>query len=103
MDETELLKMSGFSAGSIAIVLLVYRFLKSIKGKRFISVCCQRKVDIGFDIGSVETPREHKNPMIVIDGTPRESNPERNKTAGQASKQTEIQTAETTSNIYAPG
>jgi hypothetical protein len=38
-----------------------------------------------------------------IDGTPRESNPERNKATGQASIKTEIQTTETPSNIYAPG
>ena len=93
MDETELLKMSGFSAGSIAIVLLVYRILKSVKGKRFISVCCQRKVDIGFDIGNVETPKEHKNPMIVIDGTPSHNNPERKQTNGQAFQVVKIQPA----------
>lgn len=74
MDE-DLLKMSGVSAGSIAILLLVYRILKELKGKRFISVCCQRKIDIGFDVGTVETPKLQTNPMIVIDGTSSENNP----------------------------
>lgn len=87
--EEDLLKMSGVSAGSIAILLLVYRILKSMKGKRFISVCCQRKMDIGFDVGTVDTPKEHNNPMIVIDGTSRKYDPERKQTQGQ-----EVQTIE---------
>jgi hypothetical protein len=87
--EEDLLKMSGVSAGSIAILLLIYRILKSMKGKRFISVCCQRKIDMGFDVGTVETPKEQNNPMIVIDGTTRKHNPEREQT-----KRQEVQTIE---------
>jgi hypothetical protein len=80
MDDTELLKMSGLSAGSIAIILLIYRILKTLKGKRFISVCCQKKLDIGFDVGNVETPKHYTNPIIVVDGTPSVNNPERKQT-----------------------
>lgn len=74
--EEDLLKMSGVSAGSIAILLLVYRILKSVKGKRFVSVCCQRKIDMGFDVKEMETPKVQNNPMIVVDGTSRTHNPE---------------------------
>jgi hypothetical protein len=89
MDE-DLLKMSGVSAGSIAVLLLIYRILKELKGKRFISVCCQRKIDIGFDVGTVVTPKEQNNPMIVIDGTSRKHNPERKQTDGQAIQTVEV-------------
>ena len=88
--EEDLLKMSGVSAGSIAIVLLIYRILKSMKGKRFISVCCQQKMDVGFDVGTVETPKEQNNPMIVIDGTTRTHNPERKQTLGQTLQTLEV-------------
>ena len=81
--------MSGVSAGSIAILLLLYRILKELKGKRFISVCCQRKIDIGFDVGTVETPKQTNNPMI-IDGTTRSHNPEREQTKGQAIQTLEV-------------
>lgn len=91
MEETDLLKLSGLSAGSITIILLIYRILKSVKGKRFISVCCQRKMDIGFDIGTVETPREHKNPMIVIDGATGAHNSEREQTNRQEIQTIKIQ------------
>ena len=67
MDDTELLKMSGASAGTIAIILLVYKILKSMIGKRFISKCCDKKIEVGLDIK--ETPNtpvvvEIKNPML---------------------------------------
>lgn len=61
-----------------------------MKGKRFISVCCQRKIDIGFDVGTVETPKEQINPMIVIDGATRKYDPERKQTQGQAIQTVEV-------------
>jgi hypothetical protein len=76
MDE-ELLKMSGASAGTIAIVLVVYKILKSALGKRLISNCCGRKIEVGLDIkDSVPTPKDEvcleiKNPIHTQnDATP---------------------------------
>ena len=70
MDGTDILKLSGASAGTVAIVLLVYRVLKSLIGKRIISHCCDKTFEVGVDIkDSVPTPKEEvalevkNNPM----------------------------------------
>lgn len=47
MEEADLLKMAGLSTSGVAILLVVYRL---VKGKKFISSCCGRKVDVGFDV-----------------------------------------------------
>lgn len=53
MDDVALLKMSGMSAGSLAILLLVYRLLKSAVGKKFVSDCCGRRGEVGFTVRSM--------------------------------------------------
>lgn len=69
MDDAQLFKMSGASAGTIAIILIIYRVLKSIQGKRLISNCCGKKLEVGIEIkDSVPTPKEEtcieiKNPI----------------------------------------
>jgi hypothetical protein len=76
MDDTELFKMSGASAGTVAIVLLIYRILKSVSGKRFVSTCCGRKAEIGFDVRNAtpipkvdeEVKIQIKNPIHQVDG-----------------------------------
>lgn len=50
MDDAQLFKMSGASAGTVAIILIVYRVLKSVAGKRLVSTCCGRKAEVGFEI-----------------------------------------------------
>jgi hypothetical protein len=66
MDD-ELLKMSGVSAGTIAIVLLVYKIAKQLLGKRLVSNCCGKKLEVGVEIkDTVITPDvclEIKNPI----------------------------------------
>lgn len=62
MEEADLLKMAGLSTSGVAMILVVYRVLKSVKGKKFISSCCGRKVDVGFDVREM-TPKQE----IVID------------------------------------
>lgn len=57
MDDTDLLKVSGFSASTIAIVLIVYRVLKSVMGKKLISSCCGRKIEVGVAVAEM-TPKE---------------------------------------------
>lgn len=49
MDE-QLLKMSGASAGTIAVVIIVYKILKSVLGKKIISNCCGKKMEVGIDV-----------------------------------------------------
>lgn len=50
MEDTDLLKAAGLSTTGVVIVLAVYRVLKSIKGKRFVSSCCGKKFDVGIDV-----------------------------------------------------
>jgi hypothetical protein len=71
MDDSDLLKLSGVSGGTIAIILLVYKILKSVMGKKLVSNCCGRKMEVGIDVQD-STPKkdvclEIKNPMIVDD------------------------------------
>lgn len=71
MDE-ELLKMSGASAGSVAILLLLYKILKQAVGKRYISNCCGHKAEIGLDIRDVVvTPKENVVPLHIDARDPR--------------------------------
>ena len=64
MDDAELFKMSGASAGTIAIVLLAYRIFKSVLGKRLVSNCCGRKMEVGIDIKDATTPVA-VNPLVI--------------------------------------
>jgi hypothetical protein len=48
-----MLEMAGISTTGVAIVLIAYRFLKTMRGKKFVSSCCGRKMDIGFDVTDI--------------------------------------------------
>lgn len=67
--EESVLQTSGLSAGTIVVILIIYRLLKSIEGKRFVSRCCGKKAEVGFEIKNMETPPandislEIKNPI----------------------------------------
>ena len=68
MDDAELLKVSGFSASTIAVVLIVYRLLKTITGKKIVSNCCGKKVEVGVAVAEMtpkceETVLEIRNPI----------------------------------------
>jgi hypothetical protein len=54
--ETTLLQQSGMSAGLIAILLIVYRVLKSVNGNRMVSSCCGKKSELGFVIEPITPP-----------------------------------------------
>lgn len=68
MEETDLLKMAGVSTTGVAIVLIVYRVLKSIQGKKLVSNCCGKKLEVGVAVAPM-TPKEEEvvvkveNPM----------------------------------------
>jgi hypothetical protein len=64
MDEITMLKTAGLSTSGIAIILIVYRVLKTMKGKRFVSSCCGKKLEMGIDVEEM-TPKQIviHNPM----------------------------------------
>ena len=62
MDTTDLFKMAGLSTSGVALILIAYRVLKSVMGKRLVSSCCGKKMDIGVDIQPM-TPKEE--PVVV--------------------------------------
>lgn len=68
MEETDLLKMAGVSTTGVAIVLIVYRVLKSIQGKKLVSSCCGKKMEVGVAVAPM-TPKQEEvvvniqNPM----------------------------------------
>ena len=75
MDTTDLLKVSGLSASSIAIVLIIYRIGKLVVGKKLVSSCCGKKMEVGIDVVNMTpTPDqvaiEIKNPMPKINSPP---------------------------------
>ena len=81
MDDADLMKLSGASAGTVAIVLLVYRVFKSVLGKKLVSNCCGRKMEVGIDVQQ-STPREHqtleiKNPLHSRDDVAQEHSEQR--------------------------
>jgi len=56
MEETDLLKMAGVSTTGVAILLIVYRILRTIKGKKLVSKCCGKKIELGVDVEEM-TPK----------------------------------------------
>ena len=70
MDETDLLKTAGLSTTGVAIILIVYRIVKLMKGKKLISSCCGKKIEMGIDVQTM-TPKDEpitiaiSNPMMA--------------------------------------
>lgn len=70
MDDT-LLMNAGLSTTGVAILLLVYRLVKSVQGKKLVSSCCGRKAELGFDV----KPMTPQPPPQIVVRTPLESLP----------------------------
>jgi hypothetical protein len=49
MDD-ETLMNAGLSTTGVAILLIVYRVLKTMQGKKLVSTCCGRKGEMGVDV-----------------------------------------------------
>lgn len=64
MDDADLFKMAGVSTTGFAVILIVYRFLKSIRGKKLVSNCCGIKGEISIDIQHV-TPKPTQEAMVI--------------------------------------
>lgn len=68
-----MLKTAGLSSSGVMIILIVYRFLKTIKGKRLVSSCCGKKIEMGMDVEDM-TPKTlpvppmitRENPMKIV-------------------------------------
>lgn len=50
MEDTDLLKMAGLSTSGVAILLIAWRVLKSVQGKKLVSTCCGHKGEMGMDV-----------------------------------------------------
>lgn len=64
MEETDLLKMAGVSTSGVAIVLLVYRILKTIQGKKLVSSCCGKKLEVGVSVAPM-TPTTSQEAVVI--------------------------------------
>jgi hypothetical protein len=62
MEDTDLLKMAGLSTSGVAILLIAWRVLKSVQGKKIVSTCCGHKGEVGIDVMAMSpilaNPRE---------------------------------------------
>ncbi len=50
MDDPTMLASAGLSTTGVALLLIAYRILKSVKGKKLVSSCCGRKLEMGVDV-----------------------------------------------------
>ena len=55
MDET-LLMNAGLTTSGVALVLIAYRIFKTIQGKKLVSSCCGRKMEVGVDVVPMTPP-----------------------------------------------
>lgn len=56
----------GMSSTGVAIVLIVYRVLKWLNKKKFVSECCGKKMEVGVSVVENSTPRVEP----ISDGKP---------------------------------
>lgn len=70
MDDTTLFKTAGISTTGVAIILILYRLLKTIQGKRLVSTCCGKKLEVGITVEEI-TPKQIviQNPLKAIDAS----------------------------------
>jgi hypothetical protein len=55
MDET-LLMNAGLTTSGVALVLIAYRIFKTIQGKKLVSSCCGRRMEMGVDVVPMTPP-----------------------------------------------
>lgn len=59
----DILMNAGLSTTGVAIVLIAYRFLKSIQGKKLVSNCCGRKLEVGMNVEAMTPNLRIDNPL----------------------------------------
>ena len=58
--DANLLASAGVSSSSIIGLFVAYKIFQSIKGRRLVSDCCGKKLELGVDVREmVATPTEH--------------------------------------------
>lgn len=62
MDET-LLMNAGLTTSGVAILLIVYRVFKTLQGKKLVSSCCGRRVEVGMDVVPMTPTIVVQNPL----------------------------------------
>ena len=68
MEDTDLLKMAGLSTSGVAILLIAWRFLKSLQGKKLVSSCCGHKGEMGMVVVNMTpTPVKGACPPTLAD------------------------------------
>ena len=75
MDDTDLLKMAGLSTSGMAILLIVWRVLKSVQGKKLVSSCCGRKAEMGVDVVAMTPPPQLALRRLETVGVPHDAPP----------------------------
>ena len=65
MEDTDLFKMAGLSTTGVAILLIAYRLFKTIKGKKLVSSCCGKRLEVGIDVAEMTPKALVDNPMRV--------------------------------------
>jgi len=59
---------AGLTSTGVALILVLWKILKTASGKKFVSNCCGRKGEIGFKIQEMnQSPivvSVHENPML---------------------------------------
>lgn len=66
----DLLASAGVTTTGVAIILLVYRVVKSIQGKKLISSCCGKKMEMGFQVAEMTPTHKGKDEFVVINPLP---------------------------------
>ena len=57
--DANLLASAGVGSSTIAGIFIAYKVFKAIRGQRFISDCCGRRGEVGFDVRDMPpTPPE---------------------------------------------
>jgi hypothetical protein len=63
MDET-LLMNAGLTTTGVALLLIAYRVFKLIQGKKLVSSCCGRRMEVGIDVlPMTPTRKDIENPL----------------------------------------
>ena len=76
MEETDLLKMAGISTTGVAIILIIYRILKTVQGKKLVSSCCGKKIEVGVAVAPmtpVKTDEDKDGPLEIYNPMPERS------------------------------
>jgi hypothetical protein len=61
-----LLMNAGLTSTGVAIVLILWKVMKTVSGKKLISDCCGRKASIGFVVREMPITPVLPDPEVVV-------------------------------------